>query len=479
MSRKGTCSLCHQYRWLNSYSGPCKPCSYPLGKCLACSELRKIYVQGHCYLCYQDQRVKEKLKSIESNFLPLNEYNRQLFDLYLTYVRRYRLQYIHVKQAQALVNLLQTEKISALLTWAQVHHWYQKYPLPNSKSKNNGSAFYKIGYMLQELGILPPKEDERHLQFNNLLNVFNDKELKWIQSFLRDLKKTKPSQSTQFDYLRILKYFKIRLEKYHPDVSLLQANQRQIELYIDELFAQGVHLSYVRKTRAYLNKVFKWCQLARLIHTNPCKNIIVRREPPQVTVCSEEQIKKLFAFVKNPSSSPEQAFLLSLILFFGLNTENLTHAKLSFQNDSLTLLLRRKALTKGKRYYNREESLHLPTKPPWFLKLQKRFYKKWLEHYEKIKKSYPNYQLTLPYHNHYNRTLHKHTVLKRVKKATLEATGVVIPPRVLKQTCAHIYSRNQDASLLSRLGWSPQFAFCYTWLPRRYFTVIPKQKTQV
>jgi predicted nuclease of restriction endonuclease-like (RecB) superfamily len=47
--------------------------------------------------------------------------------------------------------------------------------------------------------------------------------------------------------------------------------------------------------------------------------------------------------------------------------------------------------------------------------------------------------------------------------------------RLLRQTCGHLHSMKQDASALSRLGWSSQFAFHYTWLLRVYFS--PKNST--
>ena len=251
---------------------------------------------------------------------------------------------------------------------------------------------------------------------------------------------------------------------------MLSADQRQIERYLDFQFSQGITLSGVRRSWIYLNKFFKWCVLSRLILVNPCENIQVHRPAPQLTVCSEEQIQKLLVFIKNPQSDPESAFLLSLLLFFGLKSEDLTYAKIALQKDQLVLNLRRKTLTKGRMYYNREESLRLPSKPPWFFKLQKRFYEKWLQHYQKIKKTYPNHPLLLPYSNHFNRSISGDVTQDRIQKAALSATGVAITARVLRQTCGHIYSRNQDASLLTRMGWSPQFAFHYTWLPRKYFT---------
>ena len=166
--------------------------------------------------------------------------------------------------------------------------------------------------------------------------------------------------------------------------------------------------------------------------------------------------------------------MLALILFYGMQIEDLRYAKIESFSEQLSLQLRRKPLSRGKRYYNRQSTLKLSQKPNWFLSLQKKFYLKWLEHYQKTKKSYPQHWLCLPYHYNYNRPLSYDTLHKRIQQATLAATGKTIPAKILRQTCGHIYSRNQDASVLTTLGWSPQFAFHYTWLPRQYYT--PSQK---
>ncbi len=101
-----------------------------------------------------------------------------------------------------------------------------------------------------------------------------------------------------------------------------------------------------------------------------------------------------------------------------------------------------------------------------------------MAHYSKVKKNYPLTPLLLPKHNHYNRYLHTCTVRKRVREASTEATGSAIPIRVLRQTCGHIYSSNSDASLLSTMGWSSQFSFDYTWLPRSYYQSNPSETEQ-
>lgn len=208
----------------------------------------------------------------------------------------------------------------------------------------------------------------------------------------------------------------------------------------------------------------------KLVLINPCKGVTLGKTQMKLCVASDKDLSRLFDFIKNPSVNPEHAILIALVLFFGLTTEDLRFAKLMLQNNTLSVCLRRKPTTHGHQYYNREQMLRLPMKPDWFVSLQKRFYENWLKHFSKIKKSYPHEHLLLPYHNHYCRPLSDHTTSRRFQNATLAACGKKIPARILRQTCGHLHTKNGDASALTHLGWSPTFAFYYTWLPRTLFS---------
>ena len=164
------------------------------------------------------------------------------------------------------------------------------------------------------------------------------------------------------------------------------------------------------------------------------------------------------------------------MLFFGFTLEDITYAAVEIQSDGLCIVLRTKPRTKGRRFYHRDQVLKLPSNAKWFMELQKRFYASWLKLHSKTKKTYPHPSLVLPKHAHYNRPLSKNLIRERIYAATTYATGTLISPRILRQTCGHLYSQNQDASILSRMGWSPQFAFHYTWLPRKLLPENPLPK---
>jgi site-specific recombinase XerD len=463
--RYGVCPTCLQYKYLNRAT--CKTCTYSYGTCLSCEQERKIYVDGLCYLCYQDRQVLTKIKKLELEFIPANEYNGQLFALFLTYIKRYRLTYAHVKQTKQLVEILKKEEISTIKSWHDIYCLSDNYIVFTRPNKLQGCAFVKMGYMLSELGIIPPREDELDQKIYLALSYFSTKE---VEEFSNSLLKINTAKSTVLHYLHSLRKLESFTISEFEVYSLLLLDQFHLTNFFDMIQEEESSLQSKRKIFFNIQRFYKWVLLNKYILLNPCPDIKFSRPNGRIVICSEEQFLDLKRFIRNENSDPEGAILLALILFYGLTTIELTYAQVIIQDDKLSIKLRRRELTKGKKYYNRKELLQLPVSPTWFAFLQKRFMKKWSKHYQQVKKSYPLTPLVLPKSNISNRYLSTESIRNKVYDATIEATGQAIPIRVLRQTCGHLYSSKADASILSSMGWSNQFAFHYTWLPRIYYS---------
>jgi len=467
---KGICPVCRRFRWLGGKGRVCKPCGYPIKACVKCGNVRKIYVRELCYTCFENEKTREKLANIEGDFITPYEYSGYLFALYLQYTRRFNVHYFHVKQTRALATLLSQNPIEPILSWMQIYELEKKYPIAHREGRKafKGHAFFKIGYMLQELGVLPPRHDEQGRQFQSLLSVFDEKNLVSINLFVSYLRNSNQAETTIVDYLAKLRDLYLWLKAHYPNASLLEVNYTIFAKYLDSALEKNSNPHYRWGIYFELGRFYRFLQSKRLILSNPCGNITLSRPQAKLCVVDEADYKLLLAFIQNPATNPESAILLSVILFFGFTTEDVIHAQISF-HDSLHLTLRRQRRTRGRRFYNREQLLKLPTEPRWFFDLQKRFYEQWKLHRKKIKSPYPYAPLLLPHNYQHNRPLSGTIVLRKIMNATRAATGHLVPARILRQTCGHIHSLNQDASLLSHLGWSTQFAFHYTWLPRVYF----------
>jgi site-specific recombinase XerD len=435
-SKKGLCALCKKYRWLGGKNKVCKPCGYQFGLCIKCKSERKIYVDGLCYLCYQDRQVLKQLKDIEYKNKFKSEYNYYIFDLYLTYIKRYRLSYFHLKQAKLLKELLFKKLFPTILTWSQVYKLSEEHKLYHSSKTKKGCAITKIAYMLEELGVLGHRGDELSNRISRLFNLIDEDLRKYIQEYLNNKFKNN-AESTKLKNLIHLTKFINWYKKYYGS-KIFAVNEEIIKQYLLILINAKYNIKYIRESLFSLKMFYRWCKYKKLIFNHPCSSLNIPRPAQKFCVCSKEQVLKLESFIKNPNSDSRHAFLLTLILYWGFTTQELSLAKIGIQNDELCIYLKQKILTSGKRYYNRNQIIKLPKNPNWFLKLQNKFYKEWRNHYNKIKSTYPNYQLILPKHNRYNRSISKTTVRKIIKKASIEATGINIPTRVIRQTSGHM-----------------------------------------
>lgn len=472
-TRSGICQKCKQKLLLRGKSVICRPCGYPIGECVHCKNNRKLRINSICTVCYIDRRVRVQIDNIEKRFSYATEYNKYIFNLYLIYIRRYRLRYYHVKQSELFVKILSKESFSAIQSWMQIYEHSKQHPLPHKPSSSEGSAWTKVGLMLQELGVLAPRREEFGRQLQTILNSFDQgTQDKLINPFLKKLAHTRRTDATLLKYTVTLSNLNKWINLQSQNIHLLHVNSVQMENYFNFLVnnSKTQNPKYVRNALCILNRFYCWCIYKKKILINPCDGIKTSTVRPRLLICSPEETKKIYSFIKNTLSNPEQALMLALVLFFGLTLEDLSFAKIETQeNKSISIILRRKPRSCGRRYYNRQQVLYLPVEPKWFLNLQKRFYSDWAKHYTQVKCTYPHYQLILALNNNSNLPISSDSMRTRMAKATLAATGARIPYRVLRQTCGHTHTQNQDASLLTNIGWSPKLAFQHTWLPRTYF----------
>ena len=375
---KGLCAACGKLRWIKGQGGLCKPCSYPTGPCAQCEKLRKLYVDSLYYVCYQDRQVRSLLLEKEVEWTPKLEYPKYLFHLYLIYLRRYLLQYCHLKQAEQISKVLSQNPPSPILSWMQVYELSERDQALYSRTAQRGCAWMKIGFMLQELGVLPPHADEKGREFRAILQTFSSTELDWIKPFIDDLRRSGRAEGTILNQLQSIRDLLSWLRNQSLPATLLQVNSLHLQDYLVSLKQKNSSLIFLRKHARSLHRFYRGCLARKLILSNPCENIVLSREAPRLPVCSPEQIQKLYKFVKSPNSPAEAALMVALVLFFGFTSEDLAHAQLTSASEvPIVITLRRRSRTKGRRYFNRPQVLTFPRQPHWLLELQKRFAKEW------------------------------------------------------------------------------------------------------
>ncbi|MEO5970877.1 MAG: hypothetical protein ABIQ95_13195 [Bdellovibrionia bacterium] len=474
-NRKGNCPICGLYRQLIGKGVICRPCAHPVMKCPKCGTVAKLHTAGLCGLCYGDKRARKYFTALNGTEKFASQYNSYLFELYLKTVhRRLRIRDIDILQAQYLLNVFESTTIPTIRSWSHIYELASKYPAPCRRGLKC-CPWNKIGYMLFELGLLIPKAEDRCRQIQNHILKLGAENEPAVREFQEYLSRTNRAQSTQVGYLNNLLGFQLWLLKMNPNLNLLSVSRTLVETYLNGLSTSSRESAFWK-----FHSFYRFCKMRKWILIHPLDDLT---PPPKsqkkLEILSEASIKQIIEFMKSPSSPPELAFLLALILFYGCTPAELTHAQITNFGNDLELQFRRTPRTQGNKSYNRHSSIKLPISPLWFLKLQKRFYSYWLTHFQLVQNKNNRNAIPLLMINTYSysgRPLRQNYICSMVSKGTQLATGNVVPYRILRQTCGHLQTHSGDASALSRLGWSAAYSFNYTWMPRIYYT--PKSKTQ-
>lgn len=439
-------------------------------KCCKCHEKFEVayYRQDPCLCkkCTRNKRLSNKVKELEEIAKPkiTNQYCQYLFNLYLQHLHQYKIKPGQVQQTSDLIEVFSKNNFKRISSWERIIHESKKFKKKYGEKHSCGCPFSKIGNILTELGVISPKREECGHYYPRLFDQLSTNSVKIVKSFIERQKQSNLSPHTVIRRLEIL----VQFEKWPLSSNLLSVGTLDLQNYFNALKSKGYTHSYILQVYINLSTFYRWAKSEKKVFINPCDSIEIKNGPKQIVVCSESQCKKMFQFIKNPNSDPEQAMLLALILVWGLRGEDLSFAQTDFNEKRFKIILRRKKLTNAK-YYNREQILELPISPQWFYQLQKKFIKRWHIQYGQLKNIFPKYYLMLPrYRSAW--PLSKSTITHRVYEATLAAIGEKIPLRVLRKTCGHLHTIHNDSSLLSRLGWSHHYCFNYTWVPKVYFS---------
>jgi hypothetical protein len=470
--RQTLCPNCSKPSWNQRLTGLCDRCVVAKRLCLGCQELKLIQHQipPRCSSCTRKAVTAPFFMRLESDFRPLSEYNRMLFQLYIKCIRSLKDPYQHQHRAKRFKAWLETHHVERLGSWSQIREYSEAFRKEQEFKSYRCCPFRRVGYMLAGLGALPQNYDEisRHIELQ--LERFPENIRPIISRYRDVLQKSRRASRT----IQASLYFLADLQLWasqHYRADLLTLNSVMFEAYLSNFKMERKPCMRRFFTLQYgVRRFYEWCRIEKLVLNNPCPKPKESRRQPRATICTEEQTRKILRRVRSRESDPEDALVVMLTLFFGLTKEDLRNATLREQGDQITVVLRRRPLTRGKRYYNRPEQLPLPESPEWIRALQKRFLVVWQRRFRSTLNPMGIPMLILPKRSNFVRPCNQHRIHLMVTRFTKEATGVRIPHQILRQTCGHIYSTQSDASVLSSLGWSRLSASFFAWKPRVYYT---------
>jgi site-specific recombinase XerD len=238
----------------------------------------------------------------------------------------------------------------------------------------------------------------------------------------------------------------------------------------------------VRKECSKLKKFYTWAKLNRLTVINPVKRKImppqpgVRHYPPEI-------MRKLAATIIDTSTDPVEALSLYLIIFHALSIWELRHAELPTifrikqdHSNSLAeayyLTIPERTPSRGKRSSGRQGTkLCFPAEAvQWLKPLLERYDK---QRMGKTQNANNRYLLVAKSSTVRNEPVCAGFIKSLLKRASSRILNAAISPGLLRQTSAVLFVEYGDGSVLSKMGWSPQHGWKYTWMPRQ--VINPQQ----
>ena len=442
--------------------------------CPSCFKPHSFFHRAICLRCHERYLTAKRLDELESGLKPANEYNSILFNLYLSYIRKMKLRASHGHQAAKLKGILESEKIPVITCWAEIDRLSSKYQLWDLPENKTGCAFKKIGKMLNGLGILDVswKEGKESRRQDKVLAQISPKVAVAARDFIKVLIRQNRSQRTATIYLEHICKLELWLRSVSSDYGAMLLSVSDFESYLDYLREKKYSKNQIYSHYCSLNKFYRWCVFEKIILNNPAEQVSVSKPYRSLEICSEADLKTLRAYVKNTETDPSDAFLISLVLYFGFTIEQLCLAQLAPRNgEVLKIILATRQQTYSRRYKRRQDHLDLPSTPAWFLKIQQRYDRYWCERYKEIQHISLRRPLFLQHKKCSNTPIEPSVLEGRLRRATKRALdGRSISWRILHSSCGVLYTRYQDASILTRLGWSPPQASHYVYITKKIHT---------
>lgn len=428
-------------------------------KCLKCKKIKKF--KSSKLICSQCNAESKNITIIAklSKTRFRGQYKQNLWNLYLQYINRYVIKKHHQEVSLLFATYLNENQTLTIQNWKQVNDLSINFSLFVGKEFKGGCPFEKVAKMMQELGVLPPRDEDYTVYYHNAISRIDPDFRDITQSYFDSLLKSKRTLRTCCSLCNL--FLKLQHWSSSKDLSLnpLLLSRAEIIEFIEE--------NNSVETISSLSKFFRWAKDRGHINGNPLNDYKLPKNHKELLICSDEQINQLFKYVKSKKSDPERALIIALILYWGLTARELRFSTIEISDGLINIQLFRGSLSYRNKQHRREQILKLPGSPKWLKDLQSRFIDQWAPKYGLIKKSFPKQLLLFSNNLKSNRPIGDEALRIRIYKATQEATGGFIPLSVIRRTSGHIYSMRGEASILTTLGWSRDYATDFIWRQRK------------
>jgi len=437
--------------------------------CTGCHKMKIVAgADNRCKLCRINDKIIPWIEAYKEKLKSSTVYNQYLFELYLQYIKRYRITLCSLTATNALAQFLAQNQIGPLKSWKDVRQTSEQFcrAVKGSVPISRGDPFVKIGRRLSELGVIPYINQDEQTCLDRQLNKLPPDIVQVAQRYIALLLKQRRRITTAIRYLHVTRYLLRWLEHKHQGIHLFQVSEKLALQYLETL-----RPATRESLRGIFYRFYKWAMVQGIVTINPFENISPLIPANELSVCSQRQVRQILRFIQDPTSQPQSAIMLTLILFFAFSRRELIYSTYEvLEENVIEVGIFRSPLSYGHPKHRRKKKLLLPKTPLWFAGLQRRFLEERRRQLAKLKNPAPIRQLFLVPSVQHNRPMGISAACTVVQEATTKATGGPIPMKVLRMTAGHIHTYHTDASMLAELGWGRDYAFKYTWMPRKYLS---------
>lgn len=499
--------LCHSC-WRNGLNG--------CATCRGCGKYKMIYIKRAtlCAPCYKNSIASQALRKYAAEYACPFSFNRRLFLQLIATLNWNQIRERDNRRLRYLGRFLQQHKLTAPLSWEQIFALMP--PLPPTQRnipKSVRTGLLDIGHMCAERGELEPYQ--HYIARRNALTPIAQAPQPLqplLRSFYLWLVSRQAKLTTIHHHLEANSHFWrwcIRRKTNHPQqVSPSLINAYLLGLYWQWRCSKCAATAYcahelekaparcpqcqrprslrrtpryaqnhIRRIRASLFIFFEWAVLAKRAMINPVQRKVAAPQP-KIEHYAPEVLRHICQFIVDPNADPTAALLLYFIVFHLTTAHELRHLRIptaisldskrisTTLSASRFLLLPKRQASLGITHPGRPEGrldFH-PQAQSWLQPL--------LERYEAQRatilgeRGKSQYLFVSLRSSIRNAPVSHLWVWTRVKLITHSILGYPCDPSTLRKTAAIYFADRVGSGVLSRMGWDPQQAFAYTWMPR-------------
>ncbi|MCP4160815.1 MAG: hypothetical protein GY760_12145, partial [Deltaproteobacteria bacterium] len=124
------------------------------------------------------------------------QYKQHLWNLYLQYINRYIIKKHHQEVSLHFTSYLNEHKVLPIQNWKQVNDLSSSFSLFVGEEFKGGCPFDKVAKMMQELGVLPSRDEDYTVYYHNALSRIDPDFKDIAQSYFNSLLKSRRTLRT-------------------------------------------------------------------------------------------------------------------------------------------------------------------------------------------------------------------------------------------------------------------------------------------